>query len=268
MDELSKFQRFLANQSSSSGELFNCKGVRVNNDGPNDSLQKLIDENCKYYNFLVDHYAADIPEFRRRLQDDDIEESVPPVMPSRQKFLDDRNYADISQNVELDNQTPWHSTFSAFFNSSDNLIDIDEPEKVEEDHFLLLMKSIRGERYGKIAETNSDCPSLAQFVEDDDLRHAPNDFFYRNRNVKTMNMVFLNEYEMDKDQSLYNFFLRKYIYNNVIYFYWLPISCISVILSLIITSFLLCFVNIEVLRPIQDMSKITEKLLDPENENK
>ena len=71
-------------------------------------------------------------------------------------------------------------------------------------------------------------------------------------------MVFLNEYEMDKDQSLYNLFLRKYIYNNVVYFYWIPVSCITVILSLVMTSFLLCYVNIEVLKPIQDMSQITE----------
>ena len=120
------------------------------------------------------------------------------------------------------------------------------------------MSSVRGEHYGSKPPTDSSCPSLATFVENQDLHHAPQDFFYRNRNMQTLNMVFLNEYEMDKDQSLYNLFLRKYIYNNVVYFYWIPVSCITVILSLVMTSFLLCYVNIEVLKPIQDMSQITE----------
>lgn len=70
------------------------------------------------------------------------------------------NMTDLKESeADITNMTPWYSMFSAFFAGSDYLIGKEDEVsgEAEEDHFLLLMKSIRGERY---QQKDINCPSL------------------------------------------------------------------------------------------------------------
>lgn len=52
------FQRYVANQTQSSLDLFNCKGISTD-ETADGSLQKLIDGFCRYQNFLVDNFSSE-----------------------------------------------------------------------------------------------------------------------------------------------------------------------------------------------------------------
>lgn len=79
-----------------------------------------------------------------------------------------------------------------------------------------------------------------------------------------MNMVYVNEYELDLDQNLYAHFIKKFIYSNVIIYYWIPITLLSVLITLIVITIIILLVNKEVLDPIQEMSRVTEFMLNRE----
>lgn len=79
------FQRYVANQTQATSDLFNCNGVAVQNESTDDTLQTMIESFCRYYNFLVDNYSAEKPQFRRILN----QTTVPPEPPTKEKFLND-----------------------------------------------------------------------------------------------------------------------------------------------------------------------------------
>jgi len=81
-------------------------------------------------------------------------------------------------------------------------------------------------------------------------------------------MVFLNEYALDYDQSVYSHFIRKFVYDQVLSRYWVPITVISCLLIVINVTFIVWFVNLRVLRPIQVMSNMTEFILNPDDKEK
>lgn len=159
--------------------------------------------------------------------------------------------------------------FAAFFAGSEYLQDFDELGGAGRDHYLILLKSLRGEkRAPSSGAASNDCPSLDTFGIDENERHAPSDFRFRNRDTSTLNMIFVNEYEMEKGLGVYAFFIRKYIYETVFFSYWIPISCAQIGLTAIIVLFIIWYVNDQVLKPIQEMSQMTEFILNPENNQK
>lgn len=180
---------------------------------------------------------------------------VPPVPPTKEKFLNDKAESGEIEEEGLKEKTPWYSMFAAFFAGSEYLQDFDELGEISQDHYFLLLKSLRGEKHGPAGSAATiDCPSLNTFGQDENEQHAPSDFHFRNRDTNTLNMIFVNEYEMEKDQATYALFVRKFVYEKVFFSYWIPISLAQIGLTLIIVLFIIWFINHQVLKPIQEMS--------------
>ena len=97
------------------------------------------------------------------------------------------------------------------------------------------------------------------------MSSLPQDILFRNRNISNLNMVFLNQFQMDKDLGLYLFFMRKYIFDKVIIWYWIPITCAQIGFSIMAILIIMYFINNQVLEPIKEMSSMTEFILNPEN---
>ena len=70
---------------------------------------------------------------------------------------------------------------------------------------------------------------------------------------------------MDKDLGLYLFFMRKYIFEKVIDWYWIPITCAQIGFSIISIMIIMYFINNQVIEQIKEMSSMTEFILNPEN---
>ena len=92
--------------------------------------------------------------------------------------------------------------FVGFFSGPKGLKKFDEVEKTGEDHYLVLFKSIRGE---KASGSNLDlnCASLNNLGTEQGAKHTHNDFVFRNRDNSTQNMIFAHLFEMDKDLGIY-----------------------------------------------------------------
>lgn len=137
------------------------------------------------------------------------------------------------------------------------------PDTLERDHYHLYLKSIRGEKIqnGFENDRHVTCPSLKNL---DTAGRSEKDFLFRNRDYYSMNMIFANEFALDYDQNLYAHFIKKYIYQKVLAWYWLPITLVSLWITLIAVTFIIFVVNKEVINPIQEMSRMTEFMLNPE----
>lgn len=113
-----------------------------------------------------------------------------------------------------------------------------------QDHFLLLFRSLRGEKNDNAAINNENiCPSI------DSLGFGPNDgyskdeFLFRNRNISRLNMVFVNEFDLFDDLNVYILFARKFIYDTVYYLYWIPYTCAQIMASFLVITIIYRFVN-------------------------
>jgi len=89
------------------------------------------------------------------------------------------------------------------------------------------------------------------------------ELLYLNRDKDSLNMIFMNEYALDTDQTIYTHFVKKLIYYEVIKQFWVPITLISVLLILIDVVFIVWYVNKKVLQPLTEMSRMTEFILNP-----
>lgn len=146
--------------------------------------------------------------------------------PTEEEFLKENEVEETTHEQDIKEKVPWYSMFTALFAGSDYLQDFDELKSIEKGQYFVMLKSLRGEKRDPAGNIDPNtCPSLKTIGTDGNEKHAPSDFLFRNRDTSTLNVVFINEYDMEKDQSVYAFFVRKFIYEKVIFWYWIPISC-------------------------------------------
>ena len=82
-------------------------------------------------------------------------------------FLRDQQYDDYISSLD---RAKWYSILVGFFTGSPHLDKISDLQKMGQDHFLLLFRSLRGEKNDNAAINNENiCPSI------DSLGFGPND---------------------------------------------------------------------------------------------
>ena len=69
---------------------------------------------------------------------------------------------------------------------------------------------------------------------------------------------------MDKDLGFFLYSIKKYIYTTVYFWYWVPMMCAQLLTSFIVIFISYAFVNHWVLKPIKEMSQMTQFILHPE----
>ena len=134
------------------------------------------------------------------------------------------------------------------FKSSDTTV---EPEGLNKDHYHLYLQSIRGDKNFGSAERIQKCPSL-QYLNTTST--SLEDLMFRNRDFSSMNLIFVNEYALEYDINLYSHFIKKYIYQSVLIYYWTPIMINCVFITFIALIMIILTVNREVIEPIHEMS--------------
>ena len=87
---------------------------------------------------------------------------------------------------------------------------------------------------------------------------------FKNRDLSTLNMVVGTVYQFAKNEDLYAHMVRKYVYEKTVTVYWRNYTAISVIITLLVVSFIVWDVNRKVIRPLEEMSMITEFILNPD----
>lgn len=173
-----------------------------------------------------------------------------------------------TQDIYSQNKSFWQSLIVGFFTGEPQYDEIYDESSLGKDHFLLLFKAIRGEKFPYGSLNDDECPSLNDLGIGAYSKHSYNEFMFRNRNISRQNMIFINEFNLYYDLSIYIFFFRQFIYEKVYYWYWIPYSCAQILASFTVIYIIYGFVNKQVLQPLNEMSQMTEFILNPEQNQK
>ena len=101
--------------------------------------------------------------------------------------------------------------------------------EIGNNHYYVLFRGLVGEKMEMgleefLNQSSLSCPSMSQ-LNDTNLNHSTREYLFRNRNIDTLNIVFGNHFEMNKDLGIYLYFLKRYIFDKVFEWFWVPIFC-------------------------------------------
>ena len=140
------------------------------------------------------------------------------------------------------------------------------PEDQNKNKQSLFLISLRGEKVSDETHRQQrleECPSQKQLFQEYD-KSTLDKLLHANRDSSSSNMIIVNEYDMDKEELIYTHFLILYIHTKVLNRYYYPITLLSILITINAIAIILFIVHREVIEPIQEMSQMTEFMLNPD----